>query len=307
MGLKMKKPLFVAIVFLLALATLIPVYADITGWTWLGTTYTGWDDYHNDYVNAYGSGTTAVLAVTVENEEGHNITVTSVHVNMDWDDTYESTQVSATNPEILDDDDVRVFFIDFEVPNTTIASNLFTHSYKIVVEYFYYPNETDPTVTKTGKYTSPVGEDLVVYSADQADAVNLMRIIAEFSQPSPPDWDSVRAQILWNRAMNETCNGEEYYRQGEFPKAKQQFSTALDHINQAWNAEEAYLTIMEELQIRQIEADIRSLDSMSNFFNGLSTMWILFGIGGILFGIGYIVKWTVHARKHSKPPEASAA
>ena len=162
MGLKMKKPLFVAIVFLLALATLIPVYADIPpdGWTWLGTTYTGDDEYHKDYVNAYESGTTAVLAVKMDGEEGHNITVTSVYVNMDWDDTYESTQVSATNTETLDDVDVRVFFIDFKVPNTTIASNLFVHSYKIVVEYFYHPNASDPTVTKIGKYTA-FGDDLL--------------------------------------------------------------------------------------------------------------------------------------------------
>jgi len=154
----MKKALFVAIVSLFALATLVPVYADITGWTWLGTSYTGWDEYYDDYVNAYESGTNTVLAVTVENDEGYNITVTSVYVNMDWDDTYKSTQVSTTNPETLDDDDVRVFFIDFKVPNTTIASNLFTHSYKIVVEYFFYPNETDPSLTKTGKYTE-FGDD----------------------------------------------------------------------------------------------------------------------------------------------------
>lgn len=306
MGLKMKKPLFVAIVFLLALATLIPVYADITDWTWLGTTYTGWDEYYGDDVNAYESGSTAVLAVTVANFEGYNITVTSVSVNMDWDDTYESTQVSATNPEILDHGDVRVFFIDFKVPDATVVSNLYTHSYTIVASYFFYPNASDPSLTKTDEYIE-FGEDFVVYSADQADAVDLMRILDRFEPPPPRGWSSVRAQILWNRAMNETSNGEEYYRQGEFYKAKQHFSTALDHINEAWDAEEAYLTIMEELQIRQIEADIRSLDSMSNFFNGLSTMWILFGIGGILFGIGYIVKWTVHARKHSKPPEASAA
>ena len=311
MGLKMKKPLFVAIVFLLALATLIPVYADIPrdGWTWLGTTYTGPDEYYSPSaprpdINAYESGATAVLAVTVENDEGRNITVTSVYVNMDWDNTYKSAQVSTTNTEILEDDAVRVFFIDFKVPNTTIASNLFVHSYKMVVEYFYYPNASDLTVTKKDKYTA-FSNDFVVYTADQADAMDLMRIIGEFSYP-PPDWESVRAKILWNRAVNETCNGEEYYRQGEFQKAKQHLSAALDHINQAWDAEEAYLTIEEELITRRTEAEIRNLDSMANFFNGLSTLWTLFGIGWILLGIGYIIKWSVHARR-SKPPEASAS
>jgi len=300
----MKKPLVITIVSLLALATLVPVYADITDWTWLGTTYTGPDEYYGDYVNAYESGTTAVLAITVYNMEGHNITVTSVYVNMDWDATHKSTQVSTTNPETLNHGEVRVFFVDFKVPNSTIVSNLYTHSYTIVVKYFFYPNASDPTVTKTGEYME-FGDDFVVYSADQADAMNLIGIIGRFSPPSPYGWSSVRAQILWNRATNETNSGQEYYRRGDFQAAKERFSTALDHINQAWNAEEAYLTVKEELNIRQIEANIKNLDSMANFFNGLSTMWILFGIGGILFSIGYIIKWSVHARRHSKP-ETSA-
>jgi len=299
----MKKPLFVAIVSLLALATLVPVYADITDKTWLGTTYTGRDDYYDYDVKAYESGTTAILAITVRNWEGFDINVTSVYVTFDWDATFTSTQASTTNPETLEDHEVRVFFINFQVPNTTIASNLYRHSYTIVVEYSY-PNATNPFQILTGEYDY-FGDDFVVYSADQADAMNLVGIIGRFSPPSPYGWSSVRAQILWNRAMNETNSGQAYYRQGDFQAAKERFSTALDHINQAWNAEEAYLTVMEELNIRQIEANIKNLDSMANFFNGLSTMWILFGIGGILFSIGYIMKWSVHARRHSKP-EASA-
>jgi len=135
--------------------------------------------------------------------------------------------------------------------------------------------------------------------------MNLKRIIDRFYPP--PDWESVRAQILWNRATNETYSGAEYYRRGDFQEAKERFSTALDHINQAWSAEEAYLTVKEELDIREIEANTKNLDSMANFFNGLSMMWILFGIGGILFSIGYIIKWSALRHVCSKPQEASAA
>jgi len=196
-----------------------------------------------------------------------------------------------------------VLFINFKVSNSTVVSNLYTHSYTTVAEYSYL-NATNPYQILTGEYDY-FGDDFVVYSADQADAMNLIGIIGRFSPPFPYGWSSVRAQILWNRATNETNSGQEYYRQGDFQAAKERFSTALGHINQAWNAEEAYLTVKEELDIREIEANIKSLDSMANFFNGLSTMWILFGIGGILFGIDYIIKWSVHARRHSKP-EASA-
>jgi hypothetical protein len=46
---------------------------------------------------------------------------------------------------------------------------------------------------------------------------------------------------------------------------------------------------------------------MANFFNGLSTMWILFGIGAILFSIGYIIKCSALRHLRSKPQEASVA
>jgi hypothetical protein len=77
--------------------------------------------------------------------------------------------------------------------------------------------------------------------------MNLIGIIDRFSPPSPYGWSSVRAQILWNRATNETYSEAEYYRRGDFQAAKEHFSTALDDINQAWNVEETYLMVKEEL------------------------------------------------------------
>jgi len=289
----MKKLLFVTVVFLLAMVTLVPAYAEITGKTWLGTTYRGRDEYYGDDVNAYETGTTAVLAVTVRNREGFAINVTKVYMTFDWNLNYTSTQVNATNPETLKNNEVRVFFISFQVPSTTVASNLYVHSYIIVAEYSY-PNATKPSQILKGFYEL-FDDDFAIYSGDQADAVDYNRIVSGLSPP-PGGWRSARAQILWNKASREINSGREYYRQGEFPTAKLYLSTALDYIDQAWVAEEAYLTAYEELNMQEVEARIRSLDAMSNLLNGLSTMWIYFGIGGILFGIGYIIKWLAHMR-----------
>jgi hypothetical protein len=301
----MKKLLFTAIVILLLVVALAPVYAEITKKEWLGTTYKGTDDYYGMEVNAYETLTTAVLAVTVKNDKTFTINITKVYVTFDWRLNYTSVQVNATNPETLEKNEVRVFFINFQVPAISVASNLYTHSYTIVTEYSY-PNATNPSQKLTGSYEVFDG-DFAVYSADQADAVDLKRIIGTFSPPStPPGWQSAKARILWNKALTENNSGIEYYRQGEFTRAEQSFSTALDYINEAWDAEEAYLTVYEDLQIQEMEARIRNLDAMSNFFSGLSTMWMLFGVGGILFGIGYITKWLAHARVRSKPPETSA-
>jgi len=292
-GLKMKKLLFATMVFLFVVVASAPVYADIPGKTWLGTTYAGRDEYYNADIIAYKTGTTAVLAVTVRNREGFAINVTKVYVTFDWDVNYTSTQVNATNPETLENNEVRVLFINFQVPSTTVASNLYVHSYTIVAEYSY-PNPANTSQIRTNYYDY-FDDDFAVFSGDQADAVNLNRIIRGLSPPTG-GWRSAKAQVLWNKASRETNSGREYYRQGDFTGAKLQLSTALDYIDQAWVAEEAYLTAYEELNMQEVEARIRSLDAMSNFLNGLSTMWTYFGIGGILFGIGYIIKWLAHMR-----------
>lgn len=66
------------------------MYADITDKTWLGTTYTGPDEYYSPSpprpdVNAYESGTTAILVITVKNPEEFDINVASVYVTFNWD------------------------------------------------------------------------------------------------------------------------------------------------------------------------------------------------------------------------------
>jgi len=299
----MKKAiLLAAAVSMIVLSALVPAYANITGTKWLGTTYSGHDDYYDANVNAYLTGDTAVLAVTVRNAEGFDINITNVHVNFDWEANYTSIQVNATNPELMANNEVRMFFINFQVPDTSTASNLYMHAYNVVAE-FSYPNATMVNQTLTGYY-SDFGDDFVVYSTSQANSRNLLRIIDGFAVPTG-GWRSAKAKVLWQKAQNETSSGQEYYRQGDFQTAEQRFNTALTFINQAWDAEQAYLTVYEELDIQELQASINSMQSMASFFNGLSVMWALFGVAGILFGIGYIVKWLVHARMLPKQAKSS--
>ena len=273
-----------------------PVFAGVTKSdpAWLGTIFVGQDDYYGVEVYAYEAGDNAVLSLKVRNDESFDINITKVYVTFDWGLNYSSTQVNTTNPLTLKPFETRVFFIEFQVPYISIASNLYTHSYTIVAMYSY-PNATDPTKTITDYYEL-FAEDFAVFSTDQAEALSLKRTIDTYFPSSPTNWQSARARILWNKAWKEIESGNEYYRQGEFSTSRQHYTAALDYIDQAWLAEETYLTTLEELQIQETQARIKSLEAMANFFNGLSTMWTLFGIGGILFGIGYIIKWLVHIR-----------
>jgi hypothetical protein len=203
-----------------------------------------------------------------------------------------STEVNATTTGriTMRNGEIRVIFINFTVPDISVASNLYTHSYVITANF---TGGVPPYTTS--------GNNFAVYSVDQADAMNLADIIASFPQPS--SWQSAQAQILANEAENETATAARYYQQGNFGAAKQSYNNALNDLNQAWSVEQSYLTTLQDLQIQQTQAEIRNLDAMTSFFNGLSTMWVLFGIGWVLLGLGYIVKWL---RKRPEPQTATA-
>jgi len=299
----MKKPILAVIALLLVAAMVIPAHAEITGYTWLGAKYT-YDDYYNQWIYGYKEGTTAILAVWVRNNytgsNARQINVTKVYVSFDWGEKYEAVQISSTNPfgVIIQAGAQRVLYVNFTVPSVAVASNMYTHAYTIYSDYKVKNATGTNWFSRT--YESAIYQDFVVYSVDQATAMDLTEIIADY--PDPNEWESTRARILANKAENETDAGWRYYEAGDFTRARQRFATALDYLNQAWDAEETYLTVWEELEIEEMRARIRGYDAMSSFLNGLSTMWVLLGIGWVLLGIGYIIKYL-----RAKRPEAAAA
>jgi hypothetical protein len=308
---KMKKSVVIAIMVFALLALIsIPTYANITNRAWLGTTYTGIDNYYGDgTVYAYREGSTAVLAVTVQNPNASapgrlGINITSVYVTFDWGATYTSSQMSTTSPIVLQPQESRVFTLNFTVPSVTTATNLYRHSYTIYAQYWV--KNASGTNWLQGKWTlfpkdpTTSNPDFVVYSNDQADAMNLRTIVAEFPSIS---YQSAQAKILYNQALNETYTANMYYAAGNFGAAKTSYNNALSDLNLALSDEQSYQTMLQNLQTSLTQAQINSLNAMTSFFNGLSTMWVLFGIGWVLLSIGYIVKWL---RKRPEPQPATA-
>jgi hypothetical protein len=302
----MKKPILAIAVFLTLAMTLIPTRADIpsSGLTWLGTTYSGIDPYYDQSVTvyAYRTGTTAVLAVAVTNASStigasNVINVTYVGITFDWGQTFNSTQVSESKPLPVSGA-VRVIFVNFTVPDTTVASNLYRHYYTVTVDYTS-ASKTNSSQILRGSF-SRSAQDFVVYSDDQADAMNLADIISTL--PRPSKWNSSQAQLLANQASNETATALLYYREGDFSAAKTSYSNALSDLNQAWSNEQSYLTTLEDLQTQVTQAQISKINATTSFLNGLSTMWILLGIGWVLLSIGYIIKWL---RRRPEPQTAA--
>lgn len=284
----MRKSVVAITAFTLLALIMIPAFASISSHAWIGTAFSGNDDYYDASINAYKTGSPATLLVTVQNNRpaGSNISITRVYVGFDWGSTYNSTQAGVNNTVLVENGLSRTFYINFTVPATSVASNLYLHSYTIFADYTYKnPSNTSEIIST--RYQTGLYNDFAVYSADQADFQNIKSIVDNYPTMS---FESAQAQILWNLARNETSAGNRYYMAGNFALAKQSYSNALSDKNQAFSVEQSYLTTLQDLQIQRTQSEIRSLDAMTSFFNGLSTMWVLFGIGWVLLGIGYIIK-----------------
>jgi hypothetical protein len=301
---KMRKSVLALTALILVAVVLIPTYGEVTAIQWIGTANSGpaHDDYYGDGdIVAYVGGNTAILAVTVRHSNATaagGLNVTRVYVSFDWGQTYASTQASTTSPVIINRfGDTRVFFINFTVPAD--VSNLYRHSYSVYADYAFL-NATG--AIKRGTYAPYFANDFVVYSTDQADAVNLKNIYDSYPSVYFSNM-SAQAMILVRQAENESSTGDRYYQMGNFAAAKQSYSNAVSDLNLALSDEQAYLTMLQDLQTSKIQADINTENAMTSFLNGLSTMWVLFGIGWVLLSIGYIVKW-LRKRPESQPATA---
>jgi hypothetical protein len=307
----MKKSIFAIMALVLAVAlmlTLRPVYGGITLRVWIGTTSYGYDPYYNATVYAYEEGTRAVLAVWVRNTNSsptaaNGVNLTRVYVSFDWGETINSTQVSLTSPLLMKYNEERVFFIEFDVPSTATVSNLYRHSYTIGTEY-QYANLTDPTHWPPikGKFPMVPYQDFAIYSAAQAEVMDSSRRVSGYLSLTI-SWSSSSAQTLWRKAQRESVSAAEYYREGQFDQARDSYDLAFSYINDAFDTEDSFDALRDDLEVQHMQAEIRSMDALTSFFNGLSTMWVLFGIGWVLLGIGYIVKWL---RKRPEPQAATA-
>jgi hypothetical protein len=320
----MRKPIFVLTAFLLIAAVTIPTYANISAISWIGTANNGSADmYYNQTANAtpvyaYKEGTQAVAAITVgDNVQMTNVSVTPhqtvsvsinvtrVYVSFDWGLKVNSTQASPASPVSLSPLGEYTFYINFTVPSVAVVSNLYVHSYTVYANYEYY-NVSNHYQTITGTF-SYFRQNFVVYSADQAAAVDLSRTISIFLETEPKSsLQSAQAQILYDMAANETANANRYYLAGNFTLAKESYTTALNNYNSALSDEESYQMMNQSLTTTKIQAETAAINAWASFLNGFSTLWVLLGIGWVLIGIGYIIK-VIRVRRPETPAPPAAS
>jgi hypothetical protein len=130
--------LTIAVVLVGMLAMAIPgtASADVwpTDWQWQNPTYYGYDNYYGQWVNEYAEGATATLPVFLYNQPYYangDATIKSATLKMDWGLEVAGTGVPAVLPYYQG----AVIQFSFTVPSVSVATNAWTHSYEVVIEY----------------------------------------------------------------------------------------------------------------------------------------------------------------------------
>jgi hypothetical protein len=212
---------------------------NISGNIWTGTFYSGYDPYYQSSVKAYNPASTATLTIQVSNGGFSPMYVSAVKVRMDWGQNYTA---SATFPQIISNSGSATFRISFNVPDTTVASNLYVHSGKSIVEYS----------TSLGGTTTAVTSDacgygngcFIVYTSDQSADINLMRRFGGPSQfptsflcGSLAGFTTQQANALCLQASKQLVIGLNTYSQGDFSGAKGPLTDANNLMDQAISAQ----------------------------------------------------------------------
>lgn len=274
---------------------------------WVDSVFRGSDSYYGTYVNAYREGSTAKAVFRLFNDyfewpDYRMVNVSAVHVWMDWNQNFS---VIYDPPLQVGSFQTQAFTVDFTVPDTADASNMYPHTWKLFVEHVNASVEPKTIVDTWTYYPSHPYTDyyFAVYSPDQADANELyIELNAKISYA--PSFSSYEAQLYWSKAQTELNIGRDMsYQYGDFAGAKTHYQAGLGNFDQAMVAETAHDNARDRLYIMQQEADIRSSNAtaeaavteanavlvLANAALNQSYAWMLFGVGFIIIGIGVLV------------------
>lgn len=308
----------VMLAMLIVASSIRPAQALIENWMWLDPDFRGFDDFYRTDVIAFNEGSTATLAVTVDNTVPvlpDVLNVSAVIVGFDWGVNYSSSDVSIDDPYQLNSLEPRHTFVaTFTVPAITVASNMFLHEYTIYVEYVNAtsgPREIIGTFVDTADF-------FAVYSSDQGTAMAMKEAIdLYYTTLYPYVFADVEAQILYNKGYAEFLRGETAYSNGDFAAAKTRFESASSFLDQAFGKESIRSTVREDAQtayysalanLTRIQADTAAKEANARLTEANATMteadaalvnadanltnaygWLAFGLGWILIGVGAII------------------
>lgn len=277
------------IVASVSMSTISPAQADIQQFSWLPPyTYRGYESrFYGSYIVGYEHGATVTLRVPVKNDLPTYMNVTAVSLVFDTD--FNVTLNYTATPVKIDYDEKHYFDVSFTA-NVTETSNLYAHTYTIYVRY-NFPS----TDTWTAEWNTWFPNYMfVVFSTEQSEAMEL----EDEYDTIEAYWEyfeSVEGRLVAHEAEVEGNMGYDYLSRWEFANAKTHFQNGIDLWEDAFAAEEDWLTTYQEAMLNatkneadaaltEADAAARSADASMNQFY----VWILVGLGMILTGIGVI-------------------
>lgn len=270
--------------------------------SWTNYAFKGTDSFYDKVVVAYEAGSTAILVVSVRNDFGARINVSVVGISFDWQEPeggwYNSTEASKENPVALEHNETVYFTVNFTVPGIDVAQTV-PHDYTVYVEYVNATGDLVERWNATRTDFEPALPYFVVYSADQANSMQMDQIIAGIQAPT---WNTTKAKLLWQRAMNESSTAGYYYDLGDFSQAVVHYGKALSLIDEAFTYEEIKGATLEDALTDNLKAQVKLAEAWANFANGLSNMWTLIGVALVLLALGYILRGLAALRRTPVPP-----
>jgi hypothetical protein len=299
--------LVVLLIGLVSLSAIRPAQAGITGtptWikpAWKDRTGVSKDPFLGDVNVAYIAGSKWILNIWVHNDatnmthapppasnEKMDAMVYRIAVWFDWNKFYNTT-LDVT----LKYDTDYLFTVNGTMEQTAIASNLFTHSYKVYVEYEITYQAGGGTITAKKTWEPYSGSGFAVISQDQYSSADASKNYTDFEDMVDGYVDDyAESYNLYIQAEREAKMGAMSYSGGEFSSALQHYNTALDLLNQSWTK---YTTIKAEddsvtLDKKQAELDAIKANTTATLVhaNAVATATVINAVAFAFFGIGFI-------------------
>jgi hypothetical protein len=295
----MKKIIATSLGLLLAILisalTIRPIHAGITPpITWIKPVRIPTPDPFLGTVSvAYIAGSTWIVNVRVTNDATNgtdpmDARVYRIAVWFDWNRFYNTT-VNV----LIKNGDTYLFTVNGTMESTSIASNLFTHSYKVYVEYEITYQSGGGTVTQKKTWGPSTGSNFAVLSQQQYDSVRASLNYDEFEDEVDGYVDDYAESFsLYVQAEREAEMGDTSYLEGEFSSALLHYNTALDLLDQSWTK---YTTIKAEddsitLDKKQAELDAMKANTTAILAhaNAVATATVINAVAFAFFGIGFI-------------------
>jgi hypothetical protein len=314
---KNMKKIYAALLSLISIAfasvsVVRPAQASISSTpTWVKPAWRSVSDSVLGYVDVgYVTGTNWTLNVNVHNDAWNGSQYLDAKVNriavwFDWDKFYNTT-FDVTIPKLGD----RLLTVIGVTESTSIASNLFTHSYKIYVEYEMTYSDGSGTVTKKNTWGPSSGSAFAVLSQDQYDSQIASSNYYSFYYSIYSYVDDYAASFgLLLQASKEQNLGSLYYSQGEFATALTHYNAGLDKLNQSLTVYMDKKTKNEDATLDKSLAENEAIRANATATTTLAQAtasaamnnsygYMLFGLGFIIFGIAAII----YAMKRPKAP-----